>query len=133
MSHTKTVISHALLVVSALLILSQHAAASWPVKIAGGGSAQAIAVDHEGNIIASGDLSGPTLDVYKLSGEDGGIIWSYRYGLQGVASRAIAVDSKGDVIVGNVWGSLIKISGVDGRELWVKLELEEVTGVKTDE
>jgi hypothetical protein len=133
MSHTKTLILHALLAVSALLILSTRVAASWPVKIAGGGSAQAVAVDHEGNIIASGSLSGPTLDVFKLSGEDGSIIWSYRYGLQGVASRAIVVDLNGDVIVGSSWGALIKISGVNGAELWVKSEFGEVTGVKTDE
>lgn len=130
MSHTKMVILHALVAVSALLILSPRVTASWPVKI-DNGIAQTLAVDHDGNIIAAGSLSGPTLDVYKLYGRDGSIIWSYRFDF-GIASQAV-VDLNGDVIVGSYRGTLIKISGINGAELWVKSEFEIVNGVKTDE
>lgn len=129
MSHLKSLALRVLVAVSAMFILSSTALAAWPVKI-DHGYAQALAVDHAGNVIAAGSLSGPTLDVYKLSGRDGSVIWSYRY--HGIASK-VAVDLNGDVVVGSYWGALIKISGVNGAQLWLVSEFESVTGVKTDE
>lgn len=113
-----------------LLALLSSEASAWPFKTPGG-YAITVAVDNNGDIIAAGSLSGPTVDVYKLRGQDGGLIWHYQYDY-GAASD-IVVDSYGDVIVGSsIGGSLIKLSGVTGSELWTAHYFAMIGEVKVD-
>ena len=103
-----------------------------------------VAVDGSGDVIVAGFLNGGSLydtniggnDCFlsKLRGSDGSLLWGVQYGTPADdASRAVAVDSNGDVYAGgHTSGSLYdvnigdddsfvaKFSGADGSFLWGK-------------
>jgi hypothetical protein len=102
----------------------------WQRNITGtasGGFFRAIARDVAGAAIVTGALqnTGTDLDVVvaKLAGNDGTVVWQHDFISPSTQiGAAVAADAAGDVaIAANVPGgpfAAIKLSGVDGTELW---------------
>ena len=106
---------------------------AWESSSAGTGVANAVAVDSERNVIATGsDSSFGDFFVVKYSGATGAVIWtrtifgSLAGGTQG---NAVAVDGSDDVIAtGTIRNSttqfdfiVVKLRGSNGTEVWRKV------------
>jgi hypothetical protein len=105
-------------------------------------SAEAVAVDRSGDVIAAGrtwnlhgnappgSFGGRDFTVVKLAGTSGEVVWQRdidgTHAIPSDAACAVAVDAAGDVAAsGTVRGvdtdsdfAVVKFSGVDGAELW---------------
>ena len=98
-------------------------------NLAGQDSAQAIAVDADGNAIATGYLAksetGVNLDftTVKLDGATGSVVWTRRYAATPAYDfgHAVAVAPGGDAIVAGTLGghfTVMRLRASDGSKLW---------------
>lgn len=74
----------------------------WARSLGGAGrdTSRGMAVDDEGNVVITGELSGDVF-VAKLDGADGNVLWIRSFAGLGVndASGGVAIDADGDIIV----------------------------------
>jgi len=83
----------------------------------------ALAVDGRGDVLMTGPIEGsgePDYYTAKYAALDGALLWQQRYSgsrLYNGSAMGIALDSKGDVVVTGISGT-VKYAGADGTFLW---------------